>query len=78
MPRRTLKDHPTAQAVYTYIKTYRAEHDGQMPTVRDIGRACHLAVSSVHHHLENLETWGLIRRERRIARAIQIVDEDAE
>ena len=57
-----------------YIKGYIADH-GFAPTLEEIGE--HFALSSlatVHKHLANLESKGLIRRKWNFSRAIELID----
>ena len=50
---------------------------GYPPSVREIGEAVGLASSStVHGHLNRLESKGLIRRDPTTPRAIEILDQD--
>src|SRR5204863_10018618 len=66
------------QEIFDFIKRYSAGH-GYPPTVRDIGKAVGLASSStVHAHLANLETLGLLRRDPTKPRAIELLDRAVE
>lgn len=59
--------------IYEYIKEYAADH-GYPPSVREIGAAVGLASpSTVHMHLKVLEDEGLIRRDSKKPRAIEVV-----
>ncbi len=61
-------------AIYDFIRTYSAEH-GYPPSVREIGAAVGLASpSTVHMHLKVLEEHGLIRRDSKKPRTIEVVD----
>lgn len=63
------------QEILDYIKSQILER-GFPPAVRDICEAVHLkSTSSVHSHLETLETNGYIRRDSTKPRAIEILDE---
>lgn len=63
-------------AILAFIKS-EVRTKGYPPSVREIGEAVGLASSStVHGHLERLETKGLIRRDRTKPRAIEILDQD--
>ena len=65
------------QEIVDYIKRYSAKY-GYPPTVRDIGKAVGLALSStVHAHLANLERIGLLRRDPTKPRAIELLDRAA-
>lgn len=64
-------------AIYDFIRTYSAEH-GYPPSVREIGAAVGLASpSTVHMHLKVLEEHGLIRRDSKKPRTIEVVDKQA-
>lgn len=61
------------QDIYDFIKA-QVKAKGYPPSVREIGEAVGLASSStVHGHLERLETKGLIRRDPTKPRAIEIL-----
>src|SRR5436305_13525171 len=65
------------QEIFDFIKRYSAKY-GYPPTVRDIGKAGGLAVSStVHAHLASLERIGLLRRDPAKPRAIEMLDKAA-
>ncbi len=70
------KNDPSLKAAYAFIKSYRQEHGGISPSVREIGSACHLSASTVMNVLEALEAWGKIYREPGIARGIRVLDEE--
>lgn len=60
-------------AIYDFIKSYSGEH-GYPPSVREIGAAVGLASpSTVHMHLKVLEEQGLIRRDSKKPRTIEVV-----
>lgn len=64
-------------AIYDFIRTYSTEH-GYPPSVREIGTAVGLASpSTVHMHLKVLEEHGLIRRDSKKPRTIEVVDKQA-
>ena len=64
-------------AIYDFIRTYSTEH-GYPPSVREIGAAVGLASpSTVHMHLKELEEHGLIRRDSKKPRTIEVVDKQA-
>jgi len=51
------------QRVYDFIVTYKKEHDGNSPTIREIGEACRISSTSVVvYWLKRLEDQELIRR----------------
>lgn len=64
-------------AIYDFIRSYTDEH-GYPPSVREIGTAVGLASpSTVHMHLKVLEGQGLIRRDSKKPRTIEVVDKHA-
>jgi repressor LexA len=69
-----MKPESTTQRVYAFIREYQAQHR-RPPTVREIGAALELAVSTVARHLSYLENQGKIAREPRRARGIRILRE---
>lgn len=65
-------------AIYDFIRSYTDEH-GYPPSVREIGAAVGLASpSTVHMHLKVLEEQGLIRRDSKKPRTIEVVDKQAQ
>ena len=61
------------QAIYDFIKSYTEGH-GYPPSVREIGSAVGLASpSTVHMHLKALEELGLIKRDSKKPRTIEVV-----
>lgn len=61
-------------AIYDFIRTYSEEH-GYPPSVREIGGAVGLASpSTVHMHLKALEEHGLIRRDSKKPRTIEVME----
>ncbi len=66
------------QAIYDYIKSYTEEH-AYPPSVREIGAAVGLASpSTVHMHLKALEELGLIKRDSKKPRTIEVVQKEEE
>lgn len=64
------------QQILDYIKECILKK-GYPPAVREICEAVHLkSTSSVHSHLETLETNGYIRRDPTKPRAIEILDDE--
>ena len=60
-------------AIYDFIKSYSDEH-GYPPSVREIGAAVGLASpSTVHMHLKVLEENGLIKRDSKKPRTIEVM-----
>jgi SOS-response transcriptional repressor LexA len=55
---------PIKLAMYKFIVSFKKMHDGNSPTVRQIGLAVGIrSASVVHYHLGKMEEMGLIRRE---------------
>jgi SOS-response transcriptional repressors (RecA-mediated autopeptidases) len=53
---------PAKRRCYRFILKYKAEHDGNSPTIREIGEGCGVSsTSTVRFHLIGLERMGLIR-----------------
>ena len=66
------------QAIYDFIRSYTLEH-GYPPSVREIGSAVGLASpSTVHMHLKALEELGLIKRDSKKPRTIEVVQKEGE
>ncbi len=64
-------------AIYDFICAYTNEH-GYPPSVREIGKAVGLASpSTVHMHLKVLQERGLIKRDSKKPRTIEVVPNDA-
>ena len=64
-------------AIYDFIRTYTDEH-GYPPSVREIGAAVGLASpSTVHMHLKVLEERGLIKRDSKKPRTIEVMGKQA-
>lgn len=60
--------------IYDFIRSYSDEH-GYPPSVREIGAAVGLASpSTVHMHLKVLEKQGLIKRDSKKPRTIEVMD----
>ena len=65
-------------AIYDFIRTYTDQH-GYPPSVREIGAAVGLASpSTVHMHLKVLEESGLIKRDSKKPRTIEVMDDRAD
>lgn len=63
-------------AIYDFIRAYSDEH-GYPPSVREIGAAVGLASpSTVHMHLKVLEEQGLIKRDSKKPRTIEVMRGD--
>ena len=68
---------PKQQRIYDFIRTYTDEH-GYPPSVREIGAAVGLASpSTVHMHLKVLEEQGLIKRDSKKPRTIEVMGKQA-
>ena len=64
-------------AIYDFIRSYSEEH-GYPPSVREIGAAVGLASpSTVHMHLKVLEEHGLIKRDSKKPRTIEVMGKQA-
>lgn len=69
----------TSLAVLSFTRRYKAEHDGLAPSLREINDALGLGSTSVvAHHLNRLETHGLIRRAPGRPRWIEIIEQTEE
>ena len=65
-------------AIYDYIRSYTNER-GFPPSVREIGAAVGLASpSTVHMHLKVLQEHGLIKRDSKKPRTIEVVGDEGE
>lgn len=65
---------PKQQKIYTFIRDFVEERD-YPPSIRDIQSACSISSTSVvDYNLKALERLGLIRRDREISRAIELLD----
>jgi repressor LexA len=65
---------PRQREIYDFIRS-KIESRGYGPTVREIGKAFHIASpNGVMCHLKALQTKGFIKREGFSARAIELVD----
>jgi repressor LexA len=65
---------PKQQRIYEFIKEFVEERD-YPPSIRDIQNACNISSTSVvDYNLKALERQGLIRRDREISRAIELLD----
>jgi repressor LexA len=64
---------PKQQKIYTFIRDFVEERD-YPPSIRDIQSACGISSTSVvDYNLKALERLGLIRRDREISRAIELL-----
>jgi repressor LexA len=65
---------PKQQKIYSFIRKFVEERD-YPPSIRDIQTACGISSTSVvDYNLKALERQGLIRRDREISRAIELLD----
>lgn len=61
------------QAIYRFIRDFIHSHD-YPPSIRDIQEGCSISSTSVvDYNLKALERQGLIRRDREVSRAIELV-----
>lgn len=59
-----MTDHEVTTKVWRYILQFKADHDGAMPTVREIQAATKLSSSSVaYYQMRKLETFGYLYRQ---------------
>lgn len=61
------------ERVFTFLIEYKHEHDGNTPTLKEIGEACCLSISTVYYHLLVLELENRIQRTGERLRNIEIV-----
>ena len=62
------------QQMITFIRDFLGDNN-YPPTIREIGRACQISSTSVvNYNLNKLEDYGLIHRNLRVSRGIQISD----
>lgn len=65
---------PRQQKIYTFIQKFVEDRD-YPPSIRDIQSACGISSTSVvDYNLKALEKLGLIRRDREISRAIEVLE----
>lgn len=65
---------PKQAKIYTFIRQFVEERD-YPPSIRDIQKECGISSTSVvDYNLKALEKQGLIRRDREISRAIELLD----
>jgi repressor LexA len=65
---------PRQREILEFVNRHVDAH-GYPPTVREIGQAVGLtSPSTVHAHLDKLETAGLIRRDRTKPRALEVIE----
>jgi repressor LexA len=65
---------PKQQKIISFIREFVRDHD-YPPSIRDIQVACGISSTSVvDYNLKALERQGLIRRDREISRAIELLD----
>ena len=71
-----LRNDERTDAVYDFIVAYKSKHDGNSPTIREIGVACEISSTAVvSYHLGKLHTEGrieLIRGEIGKSRMISV------
>jgi SOS-response transcriptional repressor LexA len=53
---------PSHSDVYEFILKFKRDHDGEAPTVLEIGKACGInSTSAVRHVLDSLDLLGMIK-----------------
>ena len=68
------KDSPVATSMLAFILEYKRQHDGNSPSMREIGKAVGLAShNTVYYYLGFLEKDGLIKREKTHPRSIEVI-----
>ena len=66
------------QLILEFLETFIAEHD-YPPSIRDIQNGCKISSTSVvDYNLKRLEEKGLIRRDREVSRAIEMLNGQGE
>ena len=54
---------PKYQTIYDFIVSFKANHDGNSPTIRQIGEDCGVSSTSmVSRYLDGMVKLGLIKR----------------
>jgi predicted transcriptional regulator len=72
MPRTAVLS-PIRKQIYDFILSFKAEHDGNSPSIRDIADKFHRSTSMVNYYLNYMESIGLIwRGEKGVSRMIQV------
>ena len=61
------------EVIYEYIDRYIKEKRNS-PSMREIARACRVALSTVSYHVERLELAGRLRRLRYKSRSIRLLN----
>jgi repressor LexA len=62
------------QLILDFLRSFLDEHD-YPPSIRDIQQGCDISSTSVvDYNLKRLEEKGLIRRDREVSRAIELLD----
>lgn len=66
------------QLILEFLESFIAEHD-YPPSIRDIQNGCNISSTSVvDYNLKRLEEKGLIRRDREVSRAIELLNGQGE
>lgn len=61
--RKHAKTSPKYDLVYKFIVEFKRTHDGNSPTIREIGTACDVSsTAAVRYYLNGLVKCGLIKR----------------
>ncbi len=66
------------QLILDFLETFIGEHD-YPPSIRDIQNGCSISSTSVvDYNLKRLEEKGIIRRDREVSRAIELLNRQGE
>lgn len=63
------------QPILTFILAYTLDN-GYPPTLREIGKACHLTKTAVWYHLNRLNDMGIITKQPKRIRGITLNSEN--
>lgn len=61
------------ELVYNFIVRYKAENNGDSPTIREIAQGVGIGSTSVHHHMNILVGMKIIRRKPFRSRSIEVL-----
>ncbi len=67
-----------AEKIFQYIAEYQRKHNGQSPSIRDIGSKVNLSVRRVLLYVIELERAGMIKRSPYKARSIEILESSSD
>jgi repressor LexA len=72
MTKKEMPEYERTDEVLEFIEDYIAEYEIS-PSMREIGDACEISSTSVvKYHLDKLEKYGFIKRNKKLARTIRI------